>query len=342
MQVFSGQIKVVQVQWLIWVTVALLIFFSLLPGDGFAQSAVYSLINTLIYAAIIYGNISWLYPRYYEKGNYLTYLAASIALLLITGMLRGCISWAIYNAYFAPKPIPMSPKIMFNFVIAGLLVFLLSHIFRIAIAYFKLKQQTEDILLQKGQAELQLLKAQVQPHFLFNTLNNIYYEAYREAPRTAGLIERLSDIMRYFVDQSNQELVSLRTEIEFIESYIELEKIRIRNSAEIHFEKKYDPQTLIPPMLLMTFVENIFKHGIDKSGQSNQVSLSLIQSEKELRFETCNKIPYRQEDSLSLATAGSGINNLKERLHLLYGGRAELRALAEDSCYRSFLKIPLS
>lgn len=231
---------------------------------------------------------------------------------------------------------------MFNFVIAGLLVFLLSHIFRIAIAYFKLKQQTEDILLQKGQAELQLLKAQVQPHFLFNTLNNIYYEAYREAPRTAGLIERLSDIMRYFVDQSNQELVSLRTEIEFIESYIELEKIRIRNSAEIHFEKKYDPQTLIPPMLLMTFVENIFKHGIDKSGQSNQVSLSLIQSEKELRFETCNKIPYRQEDSLSLATAGSGINNLKERLHLLYGGRAELRALAEDSCYRSFLKIPLS
>ena len=85
-----------------------------------------------------------------------------------------------------------------NSWLRGALTYTLSFIFRIAIAYFDLKQQSEKILAQKSQAELNLLKSQVQPHFLFNTLNNIYYEAYREAPRTAALIERLSDIMRYF------------------------------------------------------------------------------------------------------------------------------------------------
>lgn len=340
MQVFSAKVKVVQLQWLIWMMVAVLIFFSLLPGDGFTQSAVYSLVNTLFYAAVIYGNISWLYPRYYEKERYFSYAVGVVALLLITGFLRGYLSWKIYNAYFAPKPTDLTMKIVFSFVLAGVLIFMLSHIFRVALAYFKLKQQAEDILLQKGQAELNLLKAQVQPHFLFNTLNNIYYEAYREAPRTATLIERLSDIMRYFVDQSTKELVSLRTEIEFIESYIALEKIRIRNKTNVSFIKECDMDTQIPPMLLMTFVENIFKHGIDKSGKSNQISLSIKQEEGYLIFETQNKIPYQQE--IDTSVIGSGIRNLQERLKLLYGNRAEMRTVIEEQSFITFLKVPIS
>ncbi len=182
------------------------------------------------------------------------------------------------------------PGVILNFMVAGFLTYLLSFIFRIALAYFSLKQQSEKILLQKSQAELNLLKSQVQPHFLFNTLNNIYYEAYREAPRTAKLIERLSDIMRYFVDESPKDEVSLSTEIQFLENYIVLEKIRIRHEIDLNFIQDCNPDLRIPPMLLMTFVENIFKHGIDKSSNKNKIDMSLTQKDGYLLFETRNQI----------------------------------------------------
>src|SRR6202012_4944634 len=149
------------------------------------------------------------------------------------------------------------PATWLTFFLSGITVFVLSFIFRLAIAYFMIKQASEEALLQRSQFELKLLRAQVQPHFLFNTLNNMYYEAYLDSPRTALLIERLSDIMRYFVDQSIQETVALATEVQFLDNYIALEKIRIRPEPEIEFEKRFDGAMLIPPMLLMTFMENI-------------------------------------------------------------------------------------
>src|SRR6185312_13743582 len=112
----------------------------------------------------------------------------------------------------------------------------------------------------------------------------------REAPRTAGLIERLSDIMRYFVDESPKDEVSMQTEVNFLENYIALEKIRIRHKTDISFVKDYNAESRIPPMLLMTFVENVFKHGIDKSSSDNKVEISLIQQEGYLLFQTCNRI----------------------------------------------------
>ena len=116
----------------------------------------------------------------------------------------------------------------------------------------------------------------MQPHFLCNTLNTIYYEAYRDAPRTAKLIERLSDIMRYFVDESPKDEVSLATEIQFLENYIALEKISgiRRHGIDLNFIQDCNKELRLPPMLLMTFVENIFKHGIDKSSSENKVELS--------------------------------------------------------------------
>jgi len=252
---FSGKPTTNQLQWLIWIAVYLIIFFSLLPEDGVLQAGIFTTINITFYSLVIYGNIKFLFPRFYEKGRKVQYVIYTIILVAGGGLGRGYLIMYLYNHYFATKPEAMTFGMTLNFVIAGFLTYLLSFIFRIAIAYFSLKQQSEKILAQKSQAELNLLKSQVQPHFLFNTLNNIYYEAYREAPRTAKLIERLSDIMRYFVDESPKDEVSLQTEIQFIENYIVLEKIRIRHETEINFVKDYNGESRIPPMLLMTFVK---------------------------------------------------------------------------------------
>ena len=330
---------IVRLQWLIWAAVFLIIFFSILPEDGIYHATIFSVTSVAFYILVIYGNISFLYPRFWETGKKAQYIIYSIILVVGGGLGRGYIMMFLYNKFVATKPEDMTWGMALNVIIAGVLNYLLSFVFRIAIAYFSLKQQAEEILVQKSQAELNLLKSQVQPHFLFNTLNNIYYEAYREAPRTAGLIERLSDIMRYFVDESPKDVVSMQTEVSFIENYIALEKIRIRHKTDISFVKEYNAESRIPPMLLMTFVENIFKHGIDKSSKENKIEISLIQQEGFLLFQTSNSV---HEKASKEECHGFGIENLRKRLTMLYGSKFELNIECNPQSFTAFLKVPIS
>jgi sensor histidine kinase YesM len=144
--------------------------------------------------------------------------------------------------------------------------------------------------------------------------------------------------MRYFVDESPKELVPVSTEVAFIENYMELERIRIRHGASIHFEKDYNPELRIPPMLLMTFVENIFKHGIDKSRKQNRVTISLVQHNNFLLFKTTN---CKINPDADQQPGGFGIINLTKRLRLLYGDKFELTVDGEGELFNASLKIPL-
>ncbi|MES2377586.1 MAG: sensor histidine kinase [Bacteroidota bacterium] len=327
-----------RLQWLIWIAVFLIIFFSILPVDGFAHSIIFAPISLIFYLVVIYGNISFLYPRFYERGYKVTYAILAVIMVVSAGLARGYTIMYLYNTFVAKKPEPIMLSSMANFVLAGFMTYMLSFIFRIAIAYFALKQQSEKIMAQKSQAELDLLKSQVQPHFLFNTLNNIYYEAYREAPTTAKLIERLSDIMRYFVDESPKDLVAITTEIQFLENYVALEKIRMRHELDLTFTQNCNSDLRIPPMLLMTFVENIFKHGVDKASKHNVIEISLQQQDGYLVFETRNQIHNTGVNEPN----GFGIKNLERRLGLLYGDKFELRTNATDTHFTAYLKVPLT
>lgn len=330
---------IVQLQLLIWVAVLLLVFFSLLPMDGFGRSSIYTVVNTTSYAIIIYGNILILYPRFYQNRRFILYGLLVALLLLATGILRGYASIILYRHFLITKTSPVNFLTLLGYVPGGVLIYVLSLVYRVAIAYFSLKQQTEEILLQKSQAELNLLKSQVQPHFLFNALNSIYYRVYKVDPSSAGLIERLSDIMRYFVDESPKDVVPVSTEVAFIENYMALERIRIRHGATVNFEKAYNPDLRIPPMLLMTFVENVFKHGIDKSRKQNQVTISLIEENNYLLFKTSNR---KTDPANGNQPGGFGIANLTQRLRMLYGEKFELVIDDKGEFFNAFLKIPLS
>jgi len=128
------------------------------------------------------------------------------------------------------------------------------------------------------------------------------------------------------------------TEVAFIENYIALERIRIRHGASINFEKTYNPELRIPPMLLMTFVENIFKHGIDKSRKQNRVTISLVQQNDFLLFKTSN---HKVDPEPGNQPGGFGIINLTKRLKMLYGDKFELTIDSEGELFIAFLKIPL-
>src|SRR5476649_172685 len=208
-----------QLQVLIWTAVLLLIFFSFLPMNGLLESVIITVVNATSYAIIIYGNILLLYPVFYQKGRFVLYGISVAFFLILTGMLKGYAGIILLHYFRLTKSTQVDVLTLLAYVPGGILIYVLSLVFRIAIAYFTLKQQTEEIILQKSQAELNLLKSQVQPHLLFNALNSIYYRVYKVDPPSAGLIERLADIMRYFVDESPKDEVPVSTEVAFIENY---------------------------------------------------------------------------------------------------------------------------
>jgi sensor histidine kinase YesM len=338
MKIWRKSLSTTQLQVLIWTAVLLLIFFSFLPMNGLLESVIITVVNATSYAIIIYGNILLLYPVFYQKRRFVSYGISVAFFLILIGMLKGYAGIILFNYFLLTKTDRVVLLSLLSYVPGCILIYVLSLVVRIAIAYFGLKQQTEEILLQKSQAELNLLKSQVQPHFLFNALNSIYYRVYKIDPPSAGLIEHLSDIMRYFVDESPKDEVPVSTEVAFIENYIELERIRIRHGAAINFEKAYNPELRIPPMLLMTFVENIFKHGIDKSLRQNPVTISLVQQNDYLLFKTSNrKIDPEPGDQ----PGGFGIINLTKRLRMLYGDKYELAIDDKGELFTAFLKIPL-
>ncbi len=335
---FFDRASVQTLQWLVWTFVWLSIFFSYLSMDGWRQSSIYSTLNCIFYATLIYTNILLLFPKLYAAGKKTGYFFSVILLILTLSFIRGWVYWKVYNTWFVMNEKYALSSVIYSSLLSNTYTFILSLVFRIALAYFGLKKQAQEMLLQKSQAELNLLKSQVQPHFLFNTLNNIYYETYRESPRSALLIDRLSEIMRYFVDESPRQYVKLSTEVRFLENYMALEQIRVRHGVTIRFDKTADPETMVPPMLLMTFVENLFKHGINKAGTENVLDIRLSTRDNRLHFETRNRL-YQTSPGKD---GGFGIKNLRERLVILYGNDFLLDTQENEGCFAAKLSFPLN
>ena len=174
--------------------------------------------------------------------------------------------------------------------------FLFGALLRISLDHFELLRQMEERKSQQVSAELNLLKSQVQPHFLFNALNNIYYLSYTKSDHAPQSIARLSDIMRYFVEEAPKELVPLKAELDFIQDYIEVERIRLPHSLEICWERNahHNEQILIPPILFIPLVENVFKHGVDKTKENNKISISVEVESNALTFTVKNSIHANQ------------------------------------------------
>jgi LytS/YehU family sensor histidine kinase len=172
---------------------------------------------------------------------------------------------------------------------------------------------------------------------MFNTLNNIYSLAHQKSDKTAEVVARLSDIMRYFVHDAAKEKVSISTEINLIQGYIALEKIRMRNLLSLDFTINIpNHKILVPPMLFIPFVENYFKHGVDKTRYKNEAKIELNQINNRLHFRMQNKLPDRETSF----NEGTGLNNIKKRLQILFDEKYTLEIKTQDGYFYVLLSIP--
>ncbi len=191
---------------------------------------------------------------------------------------------------------------------------------------------------EKRAAELNFLKAQTNPHFLFNTLNNLYGLARKDDEHTADYILKLSNIVRYILQECSSPLIPVANEVTVIRDYLDLEKLRYDERLLVVFnEELEDPQARIPPLLLLPFVENAFKHGVSETRKEAFITIELRIAGGVLDFYVINA---RGEDEPAHA-AGIGLQNVKRQLNLLYGDKYTLSAAPEGDVYNVHLRIHL-
>jgi LytS/YehU family sensor histidine kinase len=240
--------------------------------------------------------------------------------------------YSFYN-YFAAMMI-------FVFGLAPLAWFKIgNHLRQKAEAHQKIENDRLEAQLKLKEAELKLLKGQIHPHFLFNTLNNLYSLSLEKSDRAPDLIIKLADMLSYIIYDCNSEKVPLSKEIDFINCFIELQKVRYED-CDISLKLKGELNNKqIPPMILHTFVDNSFKHGTDKDSGKPWIKISIASKDGFLFFTIINSI--RVKDESTEKAAGIGIDNVKKRLNLLYPERHDLIINNSGDRYSVFLKLEL-
>ncbi|NOQ73113.1 MAG: hypothetical protein GQ574_13995 [Crocinitomix sp.] len=186
----------------------------------------------------------------------------------------------------------------------------------------------------KREAELSLLRSQINPHFFFNTLNNLYALTITKSDQAPEVILKLSDMMRYTIYEGEKETVKLLDEITYLENYIELHKIRYKKSVEITFNHAVDTSLSVAPLMYIILLENAFKHGIETLAENAFIHINLYEDNNFICFDIENNFdPDNQNES-----TGIGLNNLIKRLSLLYKGKHEYTVNVTENIYKTKLK----
>jgi sensor histidine kinase YesM len=298
-----------------------------------------AILNGSLFILVFYLNLLVLIPRFFSKKRYFIYIVCSIGLLAIFISLR--IAFREY-LFGAPAVIGASSRHYqgeFMIIASFLFVFGLSIFFRLVKNHFEAAGRNREIIRQRDEAEFRLLKAQVNPHFLFNTLNNLYSLAYTRSEKTAGAIMSLSEIMRYLIYEAGAPQVPAEKEIRFLTNYVELEKLRIEDQAKVSLVvEKPASGMMVAPLIFIAFVENAFKHsGIDVDAEGFiQIFLSFRKGG--IFFTVENSIP---SGGVAVKTGGTGLTNARSRLELMYPGRVDLEIKKNNLTYSVFLTVSL-
>ncbi|MCE7065299.1 sensor histidine kinase [Dyadobacter sp. CY326] len=210
----------------------------------------------------------------------------------------------------------------------------------LSVKFFKMWFERRQAAME---AELNFLKGQLHPHFLFNTLNNLYALTLNQSPQSPSVVMGLSEILRYMLYEANTDVVGLERDIKIVESYIELEKIRYGARLDINFSiNGLSPEFKIAPLLILPLVENAFKHGASEQVGQAWINIDLRIKNKYLKFKISNSRP--EQDALKDPKShhvSIGLANVRKRLEILYPSAHQLKILEEDEMFAVILELEL-
>ncbi|WP_235689732.1 sensor histidine kinase [Fulvivirga lutea] len=328
--------------WLIFVS-----FFALLWGS-FSEKYDKEFISQFMFLPpkllASYVTLYILIPRFLLTNKILQFFIWITIVLLASGLLNWAIAIYIENpvlypnedfgGLWNPKKILKSATYIYPVVVLCSLIKLFKH-------WYKNQQMAQQFEQDKLSAELKFLKAQVHPHFLFNTLNNLYALTLKSSEKAPEVVLKLSDLLNYMLYECNTDRVPLKKEIELVENYVELEKLRYGDRLDTTFNKEIEGENYIAPMLILPFIENSFKHGVSGETENSWVSIDITVKDGLLTLKVDNSKSSELTKDEREYREGIGLNNVKRRLELLYGGAYDLKILDTDESYLVVLKLEL-
>lgn len=329
--------------WHVFVWICLISFFFFIGKINSKLSTEALLVLFVLFGVVnislFYTNYLLLIPRLLDKKRYGAYIIIALLVILAYGFIKYGLAF-VYKEYALMKHkgemISFASYYLSAFFTSLIFVFL-SIVLKFSTDWFLNERIQRDLENQRLTAELSFLKSQVNPHFLFNSLNSIYSLAYQRSETTPEAILKLSEIMRYMLYESNDNKVDLEKEIHYLQNYIDLQKIRFGYKAFVEFEVKGDVgMQRIAPLLLISFIENAFKHGVANDPET-PIRMNIAVEDGMLNFHIENKKHTNNRD----ASGGIGLSNVKRRLNLLYPKKYDLQITDTEAYYMCNLKLVL-
>lgn len=293
----------------------------------------------------VYTVLLFLVPRFLFRKRIFLFSILTIAVMVVCGILLLLDEYMVTNHVlniFTASPVYLNRFKALSAIVDINTVLIVPLVIKVVEHGFRNMQRSELLEKEKLETELKFLKAQIHPHFFFNTLNNLYSLVLRKSEKAPDVVLMLSELMRYVLYDSNAPKVSLDKELKHIGNYINLEKLRLPLSAELNFDVSGNTAVMaIEPMLLIPIIENCFKHVNTSSDNKCWIHISINVGENQLLLITENSMD-EHPNAGDEERQGVGLQNVERRLELLYPNRYELKAISDGFSYLCKLKLQLS
>ena len=326
--------------WTIFLSIPIL-FFSTPPGDQHLNNKnlfeISEVISYLLFISFFYFNAYYLIPSLLSKKKLAAYTIIIIFLIVAIAALNSAIS-EFYIPHNPPRP--FIRLFMFR-LFPCLSNFAVSTSYRIIIDNYHREKNQKEKENENLKTELSFLRSQVSPHFMFNVLNNMVSLARKKSDRLEPVLMELSTLMRYMLYESDAEKVSVKKEVEYLQSYIDLQMLRFGDDIKVNFKVNWNSamDTSIEPMLFIPLVENAFKHGFGMI-EHPEINVHLVVNEETIIMNVTNKFNSNIKEEKD-TNSGIGLNNLKRRLNLLYPNMHELKITDKDNRFIVTLNLKL-
>ncbi|MDX8340278.1 histidine kinase [Draconibacterium sp. IB214405] len=297
---------------------------------------IYAAVFHLPIVCVVYLNLNLLFPLLWERGNYFSYAGAVLVLtalgsgfylLLFDNLIDYIFKGYYFIAYYS----------FWDISLFFAIYLFISSLLHLARGWFR----AEELEKEKSQAELKALKSQINPHFLFNSLNSIYSMARKESKEVPDKIVQLSDLMRHIIYESDADFIDLEKEVEMLQNYIDMQNLRSGKSQIVFNIVGEIREKKIAPLLFLPFVENSFKHGMKGGAENAFVKINVEVSGKVLHFEVENS-KGKANDPFSAKYHGIGVENVRKRLEMIYPNQHKLKISDNKDTFKVLLQVQLN
>jgi len=308
---------------------------------GFSFTLITEVINVIFYAIIIYLNLWVLIPKFLSQKKTLTYIALLVFAVLLITPIKVVVFYFLFGLFTENQDEILNKRELF--FVSSFFIAIASTFWSIIMDWWKHQKEKKILETRNMQSELNFLKSQINPHFLFNTLNSLYAHTLKKSDDAPEIVLKLSEMMRYMLYECNERQVSLSKELNYMKNYIDLERLRQGKKVNIKMEIEGEVEDqLIAPLLFIPFIENCFKHGLNHHLNQGYIDIKIIVFDDTVNFYIKNSKPIHKPKQLHPNSGGIGLVNVKRRLELIYPNNYELDIDESPTTYTVSLDIELN